>query len=211
MMRVQTNSLPDHCYSQTVKPLQNLIDFTVALSAQANVKPLPVTSVVTQAALDALLCDSKWPDIVDTTYDFAAELQYQVLSGNNVTDIVGVAFNGVPILPGTSELGFDAFLPKTYNGETATAAYVDYCLGSSEYHTFYHYYSFSPCIYHGSLWSQVVGKSCSSVTACASTPLTYMTTIDPNLVSTYQTLIPIGISRIGWLIYGPYDETGTAW
>lgn len=28
--------------------------------------------------------------------------------------VVGVALNGVPILAGTSELGFDAFSPKTY-------------------------------------------------------------------------------------------------
>lgn len=28
--------------------------------------------------------------------------------------IVGIALNGVPILSGTSELGFDAYYPKTY-------------------------------------------------------------------------------------------------
>lgn len=46
-IRVQTNSLPDHCYyAPSTKPVENAIDFEVAFSAQSNVKKLPTVTAL---------------------------------------------------------------------------------------------------------------------------------------------------------------------
>ena len=61
--------------------------------------------------------------------------------------VVGVAFNGVPIMSGLSEYGLDPFYPKKYvNLFNVRSIPVDDCLGYSALSGFYHYYSMSPCI-----------------------------------------------------------------
>ena len=61
--------------------------------------------------------------------------------------IVGVAFNGVPIMSGISEFGFDPFYPRRYGTNyNVKVISVDDCLGHSAISGFYHYYSVSPCI-----------------------------------------------------------------
>jgi cysteine-rich repeat protein len=48
MMRVQTNTFPDHCYSSLYyTPVENQIDFSVAFSAQSNILTLPELSIAT--------------------------------------------------------------------------------------------------------------------------------------------------------------------
>jgi len=50
MIRVQTNSFPDHCYyANKQKPVAKLIDFTVGFQLMNNTEKTPVTSMTTQA------------------------------------------------------------------------------------------------------------------------------------------------------------------
>jgi len=58
-IRVQTNSLPSHCYQTSKAPEINLIDFETYF----NPTYLNQTTVVisSQATLDAQVCDFRWP------------------------------------------------------------------------------------------------------------------------------------------------------
>ena len=97
----------------------------------------------TSTTSDINLCDKSW--IRDA--NLIRSVGFVKHSGN--TDgIVGIALNGVPIYSGTSELGFDAFFPKSY-GKFVNPKRIetDLCLGSAEYGNFYKYYGFSPCIF----------------------------------------------------------------
>ena len=81
--------------------------------------------------------------------------------------IVGIAANGVPIYQGTSELKYDAFFPKAYNlYRYPKAIDVDACLGHSAYSGYYHYYSFSPCIFNTAVKSLTESTLCSDDAIC---------------------------------------------
>jgi hypothetical protein len=80
--------------------------------------------------------------------------------------VVGVALNGVPFFSGVSELGMDAYAPKSYNGVSKKSIDPDYCMGDTEYTTFYHYYTMSPCIFDGSLKSLPNGYACTADSTC---------------------------------------------
>jgi len=64
-----------------------------------------------------------------------------IAEGLDIDKVVGIALNGVPFFSGTSELGFDVFSPKTYNGNTAKSMSVDICLGNNDNTRYYHYYT----------------------------------------------------------------------
>lgn len=97
---------------------------------------------------------------------------------SNVRDlIVGVAFNGVPIMSGLSEFGFDPFYPKRFGTNTNVRAVpVDDCLGYSGTTGFYHYYSISPCILPSNYKNnQITGELCSKTLTCLSDIVRYLT------------------------------------
>jgi orotate phosphoribosyltransferase-like protein len=58
-------------------------------------------------------------------------LQYTENSGTDVDSIVGIALNGVPLFSGISELGMDAYSPKSYNGVSAKSIVPDFCMGDT--------------------------------------------------------------------------------
>jgi len=72
-----------------------------------------------------------------------------ITEGLDIDKVVGIALNGVPFFAGTSELGFDVFSPKSYDGKTAQSVSIDICLGNNDNTQYYHYYSQSPCILAG--------------------------------------------------------------
>lgn len=119
------------------------------------------------------MCASAWPSSTASTTALT-NLKYTAHSGTNIAKIVGVALNGVPIFSGVSELGMDAYSPKSYNGAKAKSIAPDFCMGDTEYTTFYHYYTMSPCILEGSLKSQPGGKACTDDTTCKSSKTTYI-------------------------------------
>ena len=88
--------------------------------------------------------------------------------------VVGIAFNGVPIMAGTGETGFDPFFPKAYEGHAVSSTYVfDICLGNNDYNAFYHYYSMSACILPTPTKGLSYGSLCSQNADCDLMPLNY--------------------------------------
>ena len=80
---------------------------------------------------------------------------YLYYSGN--TDLVaGIALNGVPIFMGTSELNVDAYAPT----DKSQAVASDFCLGNNFYTSYYHYYSFSPCVWNSPVKNQPIARMC---------------------------------------------------
>lgn len=84
----------------------------------------------------------------------------------------------------------------------------DACLGNSDYSSFYHYYSFSPCIFDSTAKILSTAKSCDDVTTCTSNKLTYSSSY---LTTKNKGLTPVGIAKDGHVIYGPYNALGSLW
>jgi hypothetical protein len=110
-------------------------------------------------------------------------------------------------MSGVSELGMDAYAPKSYNGASKKSIEPDYCMGDSQYTTFYHYYTMSPCIFDGSLKSLPNAYACSDDSTCKKDKLNYIL----KARTSQKTLLPVGIARDGHKIYGPYDANGATW
>ena len=125
----------------------------------------------------------------------------------DVEGIVGIAINGVPIHSGTSELMYDFFAPKG-SGAGAVRVEVDSCLGSSEYKTFYHYYSFSPCMFQNGISAAGNAADCKSNSQCSKDYLKYAVA---NLPTPQRVLAVVGIARDGHMIVGPYKSSGALW
>ena len=123
--------------------------------------------------------------------------------------IVGIAINGVPIHSGTSELHYDAFYPKDYSTYTTHGSIKsDQCLGNNDHSSYYHYYTFSPCLLPSTAKSSLTGEICDNVPACKSDPKTYSV---GSITNGNKKLIPVGIAKDGHMIYGPYNENGELW
>jgi hypothetical protein len=95
----------------------------------------------------------------------ATTYKYVDYGSGSVTGIVGIAINGVPIHSGLSENLYDFFAPKG-TGPLAKRVEVDACLGSNYNTNFYHYYSFSPCVFPNSLSDASSASNCKSNSAC---------------------------------------------
>jgi hypothetical protein len=99
--------------------------------------------MVNNENLESKLCNYSWT----LNSGLNSMLFFKNYSGD-IDHIVGIAINGVPIFSGVSTLGYDPYGPKLY-GSSGTLLGIDpdHCLGDNDYETFYHYYSFSPCIW----------------------------------------------------------------
>jgi hypothetical protein len=122
--------------------------------------------------------------------------------------MVGIALNGVFLKPGTSEIGYDAFFPKSFSGNAVPLAEIDpdLCLGSSTYSTAYHYYMFSPCILDQKI--KHVAAPCSSNSKCSEDQVTYYLRL---MSAELKQLVPVGIAKDGRIIYGPFNDKGELW
>lgn len=163
--------------------------------------------MTTQALVNTKQCTPSWTDFTAgqvTTYSFNKNAAYT----GSLTGVVGIATNGVPIHAGTSELNFDFFAPK---GTNSRRIEVDTCLGSNDDGTtanFYHYYSFSPCLFENSISNAVFAADCSTNSQCNSDYLKYSVT---NLPTTQRVLAYTGIAKDGHMIVGPYKSAGALW
>jgi hypothetical protein len=132
---------------------------------------------------------------------------YNVYSGD-LDSVVGVALNGVPFFTGTSEIGSDAYFPKSTDLYYYAAIDPDSCLGSSDYDSYYHYYSYSPCILFSKAKNVSSGSMCYDIKSCYTNKLTYAFGF---ISAKNKGLTAIGIARDGHKIYGPYNSKGELW
>ena len=101
--------MPNHCIQTLNKfPSENNIDFEVIFNENP-ARRLRNLQESTATVSDINLCDKSW--IRDANLIRSAGF---VRHTGNTDGIIGIALNGVPIYAGTSELGYDAFFPKSY-------------------------------------------------------------------------------------------------
>lgn len=103
---------------------------------------------------------------------------------------------------GISGEGVDPFYPSDYKGASTEPESVDACMAHPEpMANSLHYHSVSPCIVDD---SYSVGKTCNEVDECSEDFLGYAYT-------PFQSLgqYPVGLSKDGRIIWGPYKDDGT--
>lgn len=108
---------------------------------------------------------------------------------------------------GAAEYPYDPYYPAIV-GSSPVTYYEDSCLGDNDYTSFYHYYSYSPCITNTANKYNLTVVKCTSNSTCKSNPLYYATNYT---ASANRTVVPIGLSKDGYLIYGPFKSDGTFW
>eukprot|EP00347_Sterkiella_histriomuscorum_P018009 403347133 len=124
-------------------------------------------------------------------------------------NIVGIAINGVPIYTGSSEYDNDAFFPASYGVNSVPPSLeIDTCLGSIGSSKYYHYYSFSNCIFPSSHSTLLTQSLCKNLQDCSSDPMAYSIQFQEDKV---QGALPIGIAKDGHMIVGPYKADGLLW
>eukprot|EP00347_Sterkiella_histriomuscorum_P020863 403336175 len=201
LITVQTNSLPNHCmHSGDVKlPSEKLVSFQVAFNLKKTA--LSALNLNTQAKVNQYLCNQAWQNALDTKPIY----KYTGILGNEVP-YVGVSLNGVLILTGNSAVSIDAFYPTTISASTIID--FDVCLGNSLNRAYYHYLSFSPCIFSSTPRNKVNAMECEEISQCSANELKYGISF---LTSAQKKVSPIGIARDGHMIVGPYNSNGVLW
>eukprot|EP00347_Sterkiella_histriomuscorum_P009381 403341427 len=203
-LRVATNSMPDHCFdSSVIFAQENNIDFEVRFNVKTS--SLSKTSISTTTSALSYQCSSQWVD----DSQLPAIYEYKSYSGTTQR-VVGITLNGIPLFQGTSELQYDAFFPKSYGlYRFPKTIDVDLCLGSSQYSSFYHYYSYSPCIIGAAFKTNAKSALCQNVTTCKNDLTTYMQSgLTPEYKSVQQV---IGVAKDGHKILGPFKKGGVLW
>eukprot|EP00347_Sterkiella_histriomuscorum_P016074 403354588 len=203
MIRVQTNSMPDHCMqSMNVFPEENDIDFQV----RYNIRPseLKTLDIYSQTQYDNYACSNIWL----SEGNLMKEHKFELNSGET-RSVIGISLNGVPIVSGTSELGYDALAPKKYGANIDPQPIdVDLCLGTADYSRFYHYYSFSPCILPTDVKTNTIAEICRNIDECKKDKFKYSLS---NLVGDTIKLVPIGIAKDGHQILSPFKTDTEFW
>lgn len=99
----------------------------------------------------------------------------------------------------------DPLYPAAYGTVTDTSSAkesFDTCLGHPTPDGVYHYHVMAPCSYNTYYGST---GSCSTNTSCNGKELTYGYGAYP------KSLTPVGLSKDGHIIWGPYKADGTLW
>jgi hypothetical protein len=195
-MRIQSNGLPDHCYSTPSTSVESTIDFTILFNPDTSSTSL--TTFDSQDDYDTAVCTTtKTSDLPSSS-----ELTDNG-SSITLTVLAAVALNGVPIFASSSAENVDPFYPNDWSGAgTITTESVDACLGHPQGNGIYHYHMLSPCILNSA--DVETTKSCSAVSACSSDVRTY--TLD--LLADYQDEYILGVARDGHLLMNPYNKRG---
>ncbi|CDW88065.1 UNKNOWN [Stylonychia lemnae] len=216
-LRIQTNSLPNHCFTSNSAAKQNQIDFQVQFKNKRQIgrmlEDLNDESTQNymfrgdnQNSVNMALCDDSW---TQAGYILQVNPSYIEYSGD-FSSIVGIALNGVPIHTGNSEYGSDVFHPKKFGTKYNSYKQIklDNCLGSSEISGFYHYYGWSPCILPSGPIKARDAQECDNVPECKQDMLAYSLSF---MKYQEKTIMVIGIARDGHSILGPYRSDGTLW
>lgn len=219
-IRVQTNSLPDHCfYSSSFTVRELAVDFEVKFNLDVTVGaqgyPSPrsgKTWPTTQTDVTNTVCGD--PLLLTPNSDA------QTLSGLTFTSgsqemgtAVGVGLNGVLLLNQMSGEKSDPFYPKAWSGAptvSSVAETIDVCLGhpTPDPANIYHYHDMSPCQADNTLRTATAGASCDSDVSCAGHIKDFGLAAYTNNASWVNSLRVAGIAKDGRIIYGPYQSSG---
>jgi hypothetical protein len=125
-IRVQTNGLPNHCYSSpNTAPIDLNVDFTVKF--QWDVGTNIYNSPTTQTEINNMLCTPTGQ--ADSTIPAAAS--YSNSGTTSIDTAVGVGLSGVMLFNGASANDVDPLYPAIYGSVTSVASgkeMFDMCL-----------------------------------------------------------------------------------
>jgi hypothetical protein len=197
-IRVQTNGLPNHCYTTPSTVYSWTFDFTVKYNVDISGESASST-FTDQDDFDTAVCSVSKDSTVPSWASYALDSD-----SDSLTTAVGVSLNGIIILASSSTNNIDPFYPNSWSGMVELAdEYVDGCLGHPNGPGVYHYHLLSPCILDSSTVSTT--SSCTSITDCASDVGTYAL----DFYADYMQETVVGIAKDGHLLLGPYDYTGS--
>lgn len=200
-IRVQSNSLPDVCYT-TPTQVPNSLDVDFEVVWDAAYETTEITPETAQEVTD-LMCDIQH----SSDNGMPGTVEYTKYGSTGLNTLVGVALNGVSILNAISAEGVDPFVPPAAADDDAATAYeiekVDKCLAHPQAAGVYHYHLISPCLFDASVDGATncnAANDCDDVIAHA---LDGFTADDGAQ--------PLGISKDGHAMYGPYNDDGEEW
>jgi hypothetical protein len=209
-IRVQSNSLPAHCYKAPATPLAQTIDFSVPFNPAVSIDGatgLPTPRAAkndpqNQAAVTALLCGA--PNAITPNSDCSG-LTF-VGGADTLGTGVGVSLSGVTLLNGNSADKVDPFYPKAYGTVTNTVPEnVDICVGHPSFTAVYHYHIMPTC--HSG--SQYITQAAPCGGPNAATCGNRLKDFALDSWSQNKTLTVAGIAKDGRVIYGPYWGDGS--
>ena len=195
-MRIQTNTLPAHCYSTPSTTVDAEYDITVKWNP--SITSYTEKSWTSQSTFDSSTCAVMKTSSVPSNSE---------LTNNNsdasVTTIAGFSINGVIIFGTVSANKVDPYYPQSWSGAVSVVAEnVDACIGHPDFDGIYHYHFLPPCVIGSSYISTT--RSCAAVSACTSDLKTYALTG----FASSKALTVVGMAKDGHVIYGPYDSSG---
>ncbi len=126
-IRVQTNSLPNHCTYSDMNIMKSIeVDFKVIFQRNVSTSASVQSSAgSTQTTLDSLICNID--KAMDTLIPTAAA--YTKTSTEPLNTMTGVALSGGNYFNGLDLDNHDPFYPKAFGTQTtAVAETVDFCL-----------------------------------------------------------------------------------
>lgn len=218
-IRVQTNSLPDHCFYSTDFSVKELdVDFEVKFDLNVTVGaagyPSPRSGKTwpsTQTEVTNTVCGD--PAVLTPNSDAQALSGLTFTTGAmEMSTAVGVTLNGVILLNQMSGAKTDPFYPKAWSGApvvSSVAETLDVCLGHpTPSPGIYHYHDMSPCLANNTLRTATVGQPCDSSASCNGRIKEYGLDAYTNNASWVNTLRVAGIAKDGRIIYGAYQSSG---
>ncbi|CDW72519.1 UNKNOWN [Stylonychia lemnae] len=217
-IRIQSNGLPNHCYSPDQPPNEVDIDFEVVYNWQAPRNRL-FKNLTTTAQLDAVVCNAT-TYLNDKINNTLADLE--VFGDYSLNETVGITINGVLLKSGVNATGYDVLYPKKKKNEYIGRLDLDACLGTTlatstgiqelggtedaSSDGVYHYHSMSPCIYSGS--AQEYNFTCDKEPNCKKNVYKY---ISQNVTDSLRSIYPVGLAKDGRMIYSPFRIDGNVW
>lgn len=202
-IRVQSNGMPNHCYSANYYPLQyypdyKIIDWTVEWNPNVY-HDINYGSgrVDTQTEVDDLMCSH------EVTAHTESVAQVVINQGSDIKRHIGVSFNNQLLFNSLTNFSQDSIDSDWIDVETDFDEYFDNCLGYIDVDNYLAYRSLSPC-FKDPPKSKVPGINTYSYAQFRILYKSQWTSTD-NYGGMY------GIAKDGHIIYGPYNEWGEIW
>jgi hypothetical protein len=193
-IRIQSNGLPPFCPNLDgvyIFREQN-IDFAVNFNPDVSVTS-PRINIMSLSDLYTAVCNFR---NIATAPDNSQLVLYS--SPTTVNSVAGVSLDGVAIYNGDNYYNEDTFYPVT----PTPLEWGDQCLGHTDPNGTYHYHIGSSCPLRPPVG---LTTSCENIPTCRESLANYSASM---FTRGYHKLTPIGVSKDGHVVYGPYTSDG---
>lgn len=211
-IRIQTNNLPNHCVKTTSIIAKNF-DYEIVFNKKMPKPPAAVNYPFTATQLKNNVCPIKkgWD-----TLPYYQSVKVIEKGDEENEMVMAYALNGVTFQFANTQQD-DPIFPKNVTNEQP----LDVCLGHNQLNSksgMYHYHELSPCInkdFLQSVSNEVGingGNAACEDTVCGNcNEITCMTNWKLKGYETWDPKKPVGMSKDGHVMYGPYDNARNLW